>query len=106
MAAHRQRPLRTRSVSNHTIDDSVPALLRYAAPLPLCPKGNDAGRSLMHLLDFNRWLCWRAEGFSYWTPSYWGFGVGTVSANVLQEEDVLVVTRDGAVWLGNLRGDR
>lgn len=65
--------------------------------------GTDVARSLWHLPFFNSWLGWRAEGSSYWTPSVWGFGVGTVSSNILQEVDVMVVTTDGAVWHGNVQ---
>jgi hypothetical protein len=66
--------------------------------------GTDLASSLWHLPYFNTWLSPRVEGSSSWTPSVWGFGVGTVSANILQGVDVLVVTTDGAIWHTNLPG--
>jgi hypothetical protein len=64
----------------------------------------DTASTLWHLPYSSRWLGWRDEGSSYWTPAVWGFGVGTVSASVLKEVDVFVVTTDGAVWHGNVQG--
>jgi hypothetical protein len=66
--------------------------------------GTDAGSSLMHLPYFNRWLGWRSEGYSYWTPSYWTFGVGTVSASIMFGADVFLVAGDGNVWHSMVHG--
>jgi IPT/TIG domain/Repeat of unknown function (DUF346) len=66
--------------------------------------GPDTARALMHRPYFRSWLAWRAEGASYWTPSYWTYGVGAVSASYLQGVDVFTVAGNGSVWHTNLHG--